>query len=184
MAYIVRVDKPKDNPQKGTHGWQVRGSKARGYHSKFFSDGVHGGRQQALEAAREYRIQYEQEHPTEANRMQYPHGFRVGDPLINNKSGVTGVYRSQDIKTLRNGDVSVNYYWAAFCPIGPSGQRNKWSKTYHVNKYGEEEAKQLAIEFRKGWEEAALQGEEVLEEFFVREFYDKIDYPEPPEMVP
>ncbi len=47
MRGIRRIDRP----QKSIHGFEVRIERDGKYHSKFFSDGTHGGRDLALAAA-------------------------------------------------------------------------------------------------------------------------------------
>ena len=58
MGHIVRIDKPKDDPRHGTHGWQVRVGGKRGYHSRLFSDNTYGSKGKALVAAEEYLAEY------------------------------------------------------------------------------------------------------------------------------
>ena len=173
-AHIVRIDKPKNSP-KGTHGWQVRAGGKRKYHSKLFSDNVHGSKGKALVAAEEYLDQYKKEHPDHVKPRRLHHFIEEG-LMANNKSGVNGVFRGWSYPGWDKKKVYRMDYWAAFCSIGPQGQRNKWSKCFYVTTHGEEEAKRLAVEFRKGWEEAAVEGEEAIKEFFEREHFDKMTY--------
>ncbi len=65
MGSIIRIDQPKDDPSKGTHGWQVRSptGSPKKYHSKLFSDNKFGGHQQALEAAQAYQKEYREANP-------------------------------------------------------------------------------------------------------------------------
>ncbi|HEY85627.1 MAG TPA: hypothetical protein G4N96_11025 [Chloroflexi bacterium] len=173
-AHIVRIDKPK-NSSKGTHGWQVRAGGKRKYHSKLFSDNVYGSKGKALVAAEGYLDQYVKKNP-EHTEPPYPHHFREEGLMSNNKSGVNGVCRSWGYPGWDKKKEYRMDYWSAFCGVGPQGQRNSWHKRYYVNTHGEYEAKRLAIEFRKGWEEAIKEGEDALEEFFQREHFDKITY--------
>ncbi|MBN1219089.1 MAG: hypothetical protein JXM69_09175 [Anaerolineae bacterium] len=168
-AHIVRLDKPKNDPSKGTHGWQVRVGGDRGYHSKLFSDNVHGSRGKALIAAEEYLAEYLKEHPEWAgsNQEQYPHGFDEGGPRANNKSGVRGVYRTYAYGRWDAKKERKQYYWAAHYSIDREGRRRvRRHKRFLVDEYGEEEAKRRAVEFRSMWEEAALQGVEAVKKFF------------------
>ncbi len=50
MTGIRRIDRP----QKGIHGFEARVKRGGKYHSKFFSDKTHGGRESALTAAQDY----------------------------------------------------------------------------------------------------------------------------------
>ncbi|MEO0416529.1 MAG: hypothetical protein AAF226_16410, partial [Verrucomicrobiota bacterium] len=44
-----------DQPEVGTHGWQVRIQRKGVRHGRFFSDSAWGGRERALEVALEFR---------------------------------------------------------------------------------------------------------------------------------
>jgi len=74
-----------------THGWFVRIYRDGRTVSKFFSDGVHGGKQQALDRAQKYKEDYEREHPpSSASR-------RVRTkPQKNNKTGFAGISETYD----------------------------------------------------------------------------------------
>jgi hypothetical protein len=168
-AHIVRIDKPKHDPTKGTHGWQVRVGSKRGYHSKLFSDNPHGSKGKALVAAEEYLEAYLKEHPEERipPGEQYPHGFKEGFLQANNKSGVNGVYRTYEYGRWDTEKKRKLYYWGAFYSIDADGRRRvRRHEKFHVDEYGEEEAKRRAIEFRKMWEEAAKEGVEAVKRFF------------------
>ena len=177
MGYIVRIDKPK-NSTKGTHGWQVRihtGKNPRKYYSKLFSDGRYGSRGKALIAAEAYLEEYELQHPELAQSPIPPNKPFLKDTLTRrNTSGINGVFRSHQFYSWDKERIP-RYYWGASCPTGPDGKY--FAKRFYVATHGEEEAKRLAIEFRKMWEEAVEAGEEALAEFFEREHYDKIKEP-------
>ncbi len=160
IGSIIRIDKPKDNP-KGTHGWQVRLpiGQPRKYHSKLFSDGVFGGKEAALAAAQAYRQEQLQQHP-EKYKALHNRPF-AQKPPSNNTSGRVGVYRSHSYhgKTGKKQE-----FWAAYCPRGPYGR--PWTKQFYIVTHGEEGARELAVELRDMWEEAAMQGTEAIDEFF------------------
>jgi len=173
MGYIVRLDKPKNDPVKGTHGWQVRGAGKRGYHSKLFSDNVYGSKGKALVAAEEYLEQYHQEHPAERSdpsrgRNFYPLGFYTGEKLwANNKSGVTGVFRTHDYDRRDTKKENKRYYWGANYSIDRFGnQKTLRFERFYIEEWGEKEAKRRAIEFRQMWEEAAREGVGAVKRFF------------------
>jgi hypothetical protein len=169
MAHIVRLDKPK-NSTKGTHGWQVRGSARRGYHSKLFSDRMLGGREASLKAAQEYLAEYRIKHPELGLRPQKP--FHDGKILNSNKSGITGVYYTQ--YAHRWDKERTVSYWCAFVARGPKGQK-RWHKKFNIDRYGFYEAKRLAIEFRKEWEKAiSTEDPKVLEDFFEEYHFSRI----------
>lgn len=172
MAHIVRIDNPKANPHRGTHGWQVRMSGSRGYHSKFFSDSLYAGKEGAWSVAEEYLNAYLAAHPEE-KRGRYPDGYKKGLLQSNNHSGVNGVYRTHTIWKHGGGKGGKVYYWAAFCPRGPAGQVNSWSKRFYIHHHGEAEAKRLAIEFRRGWEMAADEGEKAIAQFFAQQLAEE-----------
>ncbi|MFQ5613639.1 MAG: hypothetical protein ACE5H9_16060 [Anaerolineae bacterium] len=168
-AHIVRIDQPKNDPTKGTHGWQVRVGGDRGYHSKLFSDNRYGSKGKALVAAEEYLAEYLEAHPEEDRRGQgvYPHGFHEGKLHSHNKSGVTGVYRTHEYGRWDTKKERKRYYWGAFYTIDSRGRRHvRRHEKFYVDELGEEGAKQRAIEFRKMWEEAAREGEEAVVRFF------------------
>jgi hypothetical protein len=168
MGYIVRLDKPKDTP-KGTHGWQVRGSKKnKKYQSRLFSDGVYGGQEQALAAAQAYLEEYHQKYPAESSLPKlYPYGFHEGERLSSNKSGVTGVYRTYEYGRWDTQKEHKRYYWGAFYTIDGEGRKHvRRHEKFYIEEWGETEARQRAIEFRQMWEEAAKQGVEAVKRFF------------------
>jgi hypothetical protein len=169
MGHIVRVDKPKDSPH-GTHGWQARAGGKRGYHSKLFSDGQHGGKEQALAAAKVYLQAYEETHPYQ--RATHHRPYHEGKLLSNNKSGITGVYYTE--YAHRWDKERLVGYWCASLPTGPEGQK-PWHKKFNIERYGRREARRLAIEFRREWEQAAKQGnKQVLEDFFEEYHYSRL----------
>lgn len=172
MASIIRLDDPKDST-KGTHGWQVRGAGKIGYHSKLFSDRKLGGREEALDEAKAYLLSYIKEHPNEpvlssqAQNM-FPDGFWRGGRLrTDNKSGTNGVFRTHEYARFDKERKQKLYYWAASHSIDKFGNtKTPRHQKFHVGTYGEELARELAIEFRRGWEAAALQGTKAVVRFF------------------
>jgi len=124
---ISRID------HNNTHGFQVRVVRRGREHSKMFSDGVHGGREQALERAKEYEAKLIAElPPLRRERLR---------PQANNSSGIVGVTRTyfQHHKGVPGG----SYYWQTTF-IDPERGRPRNIK-FSVNKYGEEEARERAI---------------------------------------
>jgi len=136
---ISRID------SKHTHGWFVRiyrDGKAMG---KFFSDGVHGGTQEALQAAREYHKNWERENPAD------PFRGRVRQrPQRNNKTGVVGI--SETFERWRNGK-KVPCFAVSWCPY-PNVPKNK---RFYLHRFDSREAAlKAAIEFRKEREKEIL----------------------------
>ncbi len=166
MGSIVRIDQPKADLEKGTHGWQVRvpSGEPKKYHSKLFSDSKYDSKDESLVAAEEYLVDYREKNPIVLRRRR--DGLHYRKKLqVNNTSGKTGVYRTYHYFSWDKAR-KRRFYWEAFCPIGPDGQRNRWGKRFYVDTYGEDEAKRRAIEFREMWEVAATAGEEALKQFF------------------
>lgn len=137
MGHIVRVDKPKNDPTKGTHGWQVRVAGKGGYHSKLFSDNVYGSRDKALVAAEEYLAEYVKVHPEEG---MYPY-YHAGKLYANNKSRVTGVFCTQKYGQWDRKKERKRYYWGAFYSIDGRGRKQvKRYEKFYVEEWGEAEA--------------------------------------------
>lgn len=160
LAHLVRIDSNK------THGWQVRFSASpddSGYHSKLFSDRGLGGKRRAKSAASEYLNQLLEDEGIE----EFPIGRKQGlmfpedreRTSAHNSSGRTGVYRSQATRTLPSGTRIVQHYWAASYTVGPDGRKKRGSKSFYFGTVRtEDEAHELALRFRVGWEEAYLDG--------------------------
>ncbi|MCG3208604.1 MAG: hypothetical protein FOGNACKC_02215 [Anaerolineae bacterium] len=159
-AHISRIDKPQPRNGGATHGWQVRVGPKRGYHSALFSDSVFGGCEQARRAAEEYLEQYLTERPKLADAItkNRERPYHTGKLDRRNKSGVTGVARR--FKRWKGG--GGRYWTATFKNLAGRPA----SKSWRIEVLGEQEARELAIEFRRGWEQAVDQGRDALEKFF------------------
>lgn len=164
QAHIVRLDTSRN------HGYQVRfkndrkrrSSSGPGYHSRLFSDSIHGGKRKAKKKAEEYLNEL-----LEAEGIEIvSHGRRIGmkypenpgKTIASNVSGRNGVFRGAHVVTRgrRTQDVA---YWGASYSIGPDGNATKRVKRFYIGKARtEREAKRLAIRFREGWEKAFLEG--------------------------
>lgn len=128
---ITRID------HGSTHGWNVRIIYRGVTRSKLFSDGPHGGRQRALEAARAYRDrEYRRlfKRPVSERREVRRRNRR-------NRSGVIGVALSV---RKRNGR-SYEYYVATWCPR--KGEQAR--KAFSVLAHGRRRARQLAKAYRE-----------------------------------
>lgn len=146
MKGISRID------SKHTHGWFVRISREGHIHSKMFSDGPHGGKQEALEAAIHYRDEYEREHP------RRPEVSRIRQKLpSNNTTGVLGV--SETYTTWKNGDTRACFLvsWS------PEPRQVRQKTFYHHHFDCRKAALEAAAEFRRAREremvEAARNGD-------------------------
>lgn len=143
MKGISRID------SQSTHGWFVRVYRDGSVHSKFFSDGVHGGKRKALTAAREYKAEYEREHPA-GPLPGYPSvPFRTRPPR-NNTSGVVGV--SETFQRARDGS-RLRCFCVSWCPRRNTPRSKRF---YHHLYDSREEAFKAAVEFRKAREEEIL----------------------------
>ncbi|HEY4375358.1 MAG TPA: DUF2442 domain-containing protein [Burkholderiales bacterium] len=126
---IYRVDSPKN----GTYAWIVVLTRNRESFRKHFTDGVHGGREQALAAAIGYRDEIVARFAP-LKRSEYVSVLRK-----NNTSGHPGVRLNRDAE-------GNPLYWAASW-VPHAGAKAKVVK-FSVSKYGFDRAKELAVRAR------------------------------------
>ncbi len=140
MLNIRRVD----HDASSTHCWRVTVQRRTQVFRRDFSDGRHGGSQEALEAARIYRDSLIQTHP--------PLSMPVYCAILkrNNRSGVSGLTRVDRWEVFR-GRRQHRLYWEAQWPIG---QGRSQHKKFSILKYGEDAAYEKALAAR----EQALRG--------------------------
>ena len=112
-----------------------------------------GGEQAALTLAQAWRDRILAEHQR-MSLAQYCALLRN-----NNTSGVTGVYRRDRMKLEKNGKRHRSITWEAHIPLGNGKAK---TRSFLVRKYGEEGAKQRAVEARQ-------QGLAALEHIALRE---------------
>lgn len=136
MYGISRID---DDAYR-THAWRVSLCRRGKRHVKNFADKKCGGKGRALAQAKEYRDTLLRKYPP-LSRKEFCTILRS-----NNKSGVTGVYKYAKSFTLKNGSVKESWYWEAHWPTDKGGAAHL---SFSVNEYGEEKARQLAIQARK-----------------------------------
>ncbi len=135
---ISRIDIDGGANAKGTHGYQVRVMRKGEATSKFFSDSAHRGKTKALAAARAYRDSLIDElGPADTG----PHDI----PSSRNSSGIVGVRRREATRDTEE-YTYYHYFWEASW-TDADGVRQK--RNFSINKYGEQEAKALAIAARK-----------------------------------
>ena len=119
-----------------TNGWRV----ARKGICKLFSDGKYGGKEEALQAAREFdKTLPPKPAPPTYSIETHPELFEQ----VSKGSGVIGVHGC--IQHIYNKDY---YSWIARKGSG----KNKKSRKFSVGKYGPL-ALQMAIETRQAWDE-------------------------------
>ena len=125
-----------------TNGWQVRfyyrsDDGETKYHSKLFSDGVHGGKDEAYQAAIQYRDE-NQDAFSEGMRDREIEPYRRRDRR--NNSGVPGImfyqYDAQD---------GTKHHVRAHVS---DGEDNLRTKTLSLAKHGSEEAVKRVCKFR------------------------------------
>jgi hypothetical protein len=128
---IIRLD----HEAKQDHGWIVTLQRKGAVLVKRFSDGVYGGKQEALRAAVEYRDSFL------ARDKPFDHHIWIRTRLRkNNKSGIPGVHRYEVMDNPDTGNVRVYWIAAWTNEHGVTRQRK-----FSVARYGEQEAKLLAI---------------------------------------
>lgn len=123
----------------GGGGWQVRMRRKGKSFDRFFADAAHGGKRAALNAAKLFRdeIDEENEHYT-TKELSLKKSIR-------NTSGVVGVRRVEQVD-LRGEYEYVYYYWVAQW-IDGHGKRK--TRSFSVSRYGESKAHKLAVQARK-----------------------------------
>ncbi len=142
MAAKKRKRNPKSKPaivridHKSTHGYQVRVPFEHSPQTRFFADGVHGSARKALKAAEEWRNQVFDKkgiNPSNRRTIRFTHK--------NNSTGVVGV----TTQWIRKGEFEYKHYVVSWCPKPYRQQK----KTFSAHKYGDAEARKMAIDFRQ-----------------------------------
>jgi hypothetical protein len=141
MKGISRID----TEEKSTHGWFVRIYR-RKVISKFFSDNKHGGKDAALQAARQWRDEIYQKHP----REDVPFFTR---PLPQNTTGVHGVAESYDMWGKGTNRRKVPYFSVFWAPRKGEGRSKRF---YHHHYDAREDALAAAAKYRKDREKEIL----------------------------
>lgn len=140
MRNLRRVD----HAASSTHCWRVAVRRRNELIRRDFSDGLHGGREQAFQAALAYRNSIIETHP--------PFGKPEYCKILkkSNRSGVSGLKRVDRLE-LSKGRRMRRLYWEVQWPIENGRSRHR---KFSILKYGEEGAYQLALAAR----ETALEG--------------------------
>jgi hypothetical protein len=133
---ITRID--YENGKNSTHGWQVRVQRNKVSRSKLFSDSLMGGKENALQAAIQFRDEFMAENPP-MSRLQLAQVEKR-----TNTSGVVGVSKVRHID--QRGDKTYEYwYWQAYWT--PSPGKHKCVR-FSIDKHGDEAAYQMALAAR------------------------------------
>jgi hypothetical protein len=128
-----------DDEIKNFHCWRFQMVRNNKKVSKQFSDSVYGGKRKALQIAIRYRDEIL------ATTDLFEQQIRIRTELRrNNKSGYSGVRRYENGR--KPGSKSRQVYWSA---TWTNEDGVKHSRSFSINLYGEEEAKQLAIAERE-----------------------------------
>ena len=129
-----------DDERSRTHAWRAQVQRRHRVMIEHFSDGVYGGKQEALKAARRWR----ETMLTELHNRRYEL-WRRNCKRRNNTSGVVGVGRY--VSRERNGRAVIERIsWQAFWD-GSDGRRH--GRKFSVDKYGERRARELACQTRR-----------------------------------
>ncbi len=119
-------------------GWEVRLQRRGQKTERFFSDNAHGGKRGALQAAKEFRDELEND------LGRYTVKELASTPSVRNQSGVVGVRLHQQKDT--RGDYEYHYWcWIA---QWTDGRGRRKTRSFSVHQYGDEEAYRLACEAR------------------------------------
>ena len=135
MLNIRRVD----HDASSTHCWRVTVQRRKRIFVRDFSDGRHGGRQPAFQAARLCRDALINAHPP----LSKPAYCAIRKK--NNRSGISGLMRV-DKWQVQNGRRARRLYWEAQWPTGNGKARHQ---KFSITKYGEEGAKRKALAARR-----------------------------------
>jgi hypothetical protein len=138
LKNISRVD------SKDTHGWFLRLYREGQTYSKFFSDSRYGSQEKALEAAQEYKAEYEKKYQVSTTRA-----YRQ-KPQRNNKTGVLGV--SETYMRSRTGKITP-CFTVSWRPKPNVSKTKKFSIATH----GRQAAFEMAVAFRKKVEAEMLE---------------------------
>ena len=129
--HITRIEAPNASMV----GWNVRLCHAGRTESKFFSDRMFGGKENALIVARIYRDARLNEFGPK-NSMCH-----IGRKTSRNSTGIVGVHRT----TCQTKGHYYDYWSAQW----PASDRKQCIRKFSIRKYGEEEARRLAIQARR-----------------------------------
>lgn len=132
---ISRMDCETNN----IHAWRVSLRRHGKRHVKNFPDKRCGGKKSALSKATEYRDELLVKYPP-LSRKEYCNVKRR-----NNKTGIVGVYKYRKTYKLKNGTIKESWYWEA---NWPDRDGDSISESFPVNRFGDELAKQKAINAR------------------------------------
>jgi AP2 domain len=136
---IARIDIPKTEGKGATHGWEVKIHRRGESVHKFFGDAKWGGKMKALHEAQGYR-------DTVLRKLKPLSRVEIAKTKTSrNKSGIVGVRRI-DKARRKNENVYWSTFWEASWSPEPGVHKHK---LFSVQKYGERQAKRLAVGARE-----------------------------------
>jgi hypothetical protein len=136
---IVRIsDSPNHKP-----GWQVKVRRQYEKHHRYFTDAQYGGVRASLRAAMAHRDKISKKMPPMTRRQSATVLKKT------NTSGIVGVHRRIKPVTRRG----KRWKYAVWTATGSPRPYERKVKDFYVSVWGEREAKRLAIEQRKEWED-------------------------------
>ena len=136
MYGISRIDCERYN----SHAWRVSLSRQGKRYVKNFPDKKCGGKKKALCKATKFRDQFMLKYPP-ITRREFCNTKRR-----NNKTGITGVYKYRKTYQLKDGTIKESWYWEA---NWPDSMGESICKSFAINRFGEDLAKQMAITARE-----------------------------------
>jgi len=136
--FVIRID------SESTHGYQVRLPIDGKQVSKFFSDGVFGGKRASKKAAVDYRDKRCKTLKIPMNNQRIIH--RRDSRNSSGHVGVSVLWRTV-------GEYQHKYYVASWTPKPGSPQKRK---SFSATKYGDKKALQMAINYRTKMEQEIL----------------------------
>ena len=139
------------NESGGCQGWSVTISVEGIRQSGYFGDAAYGSKEKALAAARDFA------HKERELHVEYLALRRRFRPRTNTRSGIPGVAR---FSHRTRGD-----FWSAYFDDPRTGTRKM--KRFSIAQFGEDAARELAIEFRTEQLEPYLKRLRELEERFL-----------------
>jgi AP2 domain len=141
---IARLEPGKRSARR-LAGWLVRIQRRGRSTSRFFSDHEAGGKRRALQAAKEFRDAVEEQAET------WSVAERSDMLSTRNSSGVVGVHRLVQ-RQHRNGYEFSYAFWVA---QWIDGQGHRKTRSFAVDKYGEDAALEAAVAARNSGVERA-----------------------------
>lgn len=136
---IVRIaNSPNHKP-----GWQVKIRRHYEKHHRYFTDAEYGGIRASLKAAMAHRDKIAKKMPPMTRRE------RATVLMQNNTSGMVGVHRRIKPVTRRG----KRWEYPVWTATGSPRPYERKVKDFYIHVWGERDAKRLAIEQRRQWEE-------------------------------